>query len=114
MVITAVVLIGLAVLLGLYLISFVLKSKIPPKGIAILHGSLAVLGIVVLLIYALTTTEHHKHWDSLIIFLLAAAGGVYLFSKDIRHLKIPKWVAVVHGSIGLFGLGWILYHITGG
>lgn len=114
MVIAAVVLISLAVLLGLYLISFVLRKKIPPKGVAIIHGSLAVLGIAILIIYALTTQEHHKHWDSIVIFLVAAAGGFYLFSKDIRHLKIPTWVAVVHGSIGLFGLGWILYHITGG
>ncbi len=114
MVITAIVLISLAVLLGLYLISFVLKKKIPPKGVAIVHGSLAVIGILILIIYALTTTSHHKHWDSIIIFLLAAMGGVYLFYKDIRHLKIPKWVALIHGALGLCGLGWILYHVIGG
>lgn len=113
MVITAVVLISLAVILGIYLISFVLKKKKPPKGVAIIHGTLAALGILVLLIYAFTTSSHHKHWDSLIIFIIAAIVGIYLFSKDIRHLQIPKWIAVVHGVIGLTGLGWILYHITG-
>lgn len=113
MVLTAVVLISLAVILGLYLIKFVLKGKTPPKGVAIIHGTFAVLGILVLLIYALTTGSHHKHWDSIVIFIIAASVGVYLFAKDIRHLKIPKWVAVVHGIIGLTGLSWILYHITG-
>ena len=70
MVITAIILISLAVILGLYLISFVLKKKTPPKGVALIHGTLAALGIIVLLIYALTTSSHHKHWDSVVIFLL--------------------------------------------
>lgn len=114
MVLIAVILISLAVILGLYLIKFVLQKKNPPKGVAIIHGTLAALGILVLLIYALTTSEHHKHWDSFAIFVTAAIGGIYLFSKDIRHKNIPKWVAVIHGAIGLTGLGWILYHMTGG
>lgn len=113
MVITAIVLISLAAILGLYLVTFVLKKKTPPKGVALIHGTLAALGIIVLLIYALTTSSHHKHWDSIIIFIIAATGGIYLFSKDIRHLEIPVWVALVHGAIGLTGLGWILYHVTG-
>lgn len=111
MVITAIVLITLAVILGAYLISFVLQGKNPPKGIALAHGTLAALGIIVLLIYALTTSGHHKHWESIIIFVVAATGGIYLFSRDIRHKKIPKWVAVVHGAIGLTGLIWILTHV---
>ena len=114
MVLTAVILISLAVILGLYLIKFVLKKKNPPKGVAIIHGTLAVLGILILLVYALTTGSHHKHWDSFAIFVTAAIGGVYLFSRDIKHKKIPVWVAVLHGALGLTGLGWILYHITGG
>ena len=114
MVITAITLISLAVILGLYLIKFVLKKQTPPKGVALIHGTLAAFGIIVLLIYALTTSSHHKHWDSFAIFVTAAIGGIYLFSKDIRHKKIPIWVAVVHGAIGLTGLGWILYHTTTG
>jgi FtsH-binding integral membrane protein len=111
MVITAVILIAIAVFLGGYLLSYVLQQKIPPKGIAIAHGTTAILGIIVLLIYALTTEEHHKHWDSLVIFTIAATVGLYLFSRDLKHKGIPKWLAVVHGSVGLGGLAWILIHI---
>ncbi len=110
MVITAIVLISLAVILGGYLLSFVLQARNPPKGIVIAHGTLAALGIIILLIYALTTDEPHKHWDSIIIFVLAATGGIYLVSRDIRHKDVPKWVAIVHGAIGLTGLIWILTH----
>lgn len=113
MVITAIVLIAIAVIFGAYLLSYVLKQKIPPKGIAIAHGTAAVLGILVLLTYALTTEKHHKHWDSLVIFAVAAILGLYMFSRDIRHKNVPKWLAVIHGVVGLGGLAWILYHVVG-
>jgi uncharacterized membrane protein len=111
MLVIAIILISIAVLLGAYLLSFVLKDKNPPKAIAIAHGICAVLGIFVLLTYALTTQEHHKHWDSLIIFSIAAVIGLYLFSRDIRHKDVPKSVAIVHATIALSGFVWILIHV---
>lgn len=111
MVITAIILISLAILIGAYLLKYVLKDKHPPKAIVFAHGAFAVVGILVLLIYALTTEEHHKHWDSVAIFSVAAVGGLYMFSKDIRHKSVPKWVAIVHAGIALFGFVWILIHV---
>ncbi|MGM1055617.1 MAG: hypothetical protein ACQEWG_07030 [Bacteroidota bacterium] len=111
MVVIAIILISLAVLIGAYLLKYVLKEKHPPKAIVLAHGAFAILGILVLLIYAFTTEEHHKHWDSITIFSVAAIGGLYLFSRDIRHKSVPKWVALVHAGIALFGLIWILTHV---
>lgn len=111
MVIAAIILIALAVFLGAYLLTYVLKGKHPPKAIVFAHGTCAVLGVLLILIYALTTEEHHKHWDSFVIFSIAAVIGIYLFSRDIRHKGVPKWVAILHGSIGLFGFVWILIHV---
>lgn len=111
MVISAVILIGIAVFIGGYLISYVLENKSTPKAVVFAHGAGAILGIIVLLTYALTTERHHKHWDSIIIFGIAGVIGLYLVSRDIRHKKIPKWAALIHGAIGLGGLAWILIHI---
>lgn len=111
MVIAAICFITIAVFLGAYLLAYVLQGKIPPKGIALAHGAAAVIGVLLILIFALTTDEHHKHWDSLIVFSVAAVIGLYLFSRDIRHKNVPKWVAIIHGSIGLFGIIWILTHV---
>ena len=113
MVIAAVISFTLAVLLGAYLLIYVLQNKHPPKAIVFAHGTFAVLGILLILIFALTTEKHHKHWDSFTIFSIAAIVGVYMFSRDIRHKNVPKWVAIVHGSIGLFGFIWILIHVLG-
>ncbi|MFD2517621.1 hypothetical protein [Salinimicrobium flavum] len=111
MLITAVVLICIAVFLGAYLLSYVLKQKIPPKAIVFAHGGAAVIGLLVLLTYALTTARHHKHWDSIIVFSIAAIAGLYLFSRDIRHKNVPRWLAVVHGGVGLGGFTWLLIHV---
>lgn len=111
MVITAIILFTLAVFLGAYLLTYVLQGKHPPKAIVFAHGTFAVLGIVILLIFALTTEQHHKHWDSFTIFSVAAIGGLYLFSRDIRHKNVPKWVAIIHAGLGLFGFIWILTHV---
>ncbi|MGY5849673.1 hypothetical protein [Salegentibacter sp. F14] len=111
MVITAIILITLAVFLGAYLLTYVLQEKHPPKSIVLAHGTFAVLGILLILIYALTTKEPHKHWDSFVIFSVAAIVGIYMFSRDLRHKNVPKWVAILHGSIGLFGFIWILIHV---
>lgn len=111
MVIAAIILISLAVFLGGYLLSYVLQGKHPPKAIVFAHGGVAITGILIILIFALTTEQDHKHWDSFVIFSVAAVVGLYLFSRDIRHKNVPKWVAVVHGSVGLFGIIWILIHV---
>lgn len=111
MVIAAILFISLAVFLGGYLLSYVLQAKHPPKAIVFAHGGAAIIGILLILIFALTTEQHHKHWDSFVIFSVAAIVGLYLFSRDIRHKNVPKWVAVVHGSVGLFGIIWILIHV---
>lgn len=111
MVIAAIIFITLAVFLGAYLLTYVLQDKNPPKAIALAHGAAAVIGILLILIFALTTDKHHKHWDSFTVFSLAAVVGLYLFSRDIRHKNVPKWIAILHGSLGLFGIIWILTHV---
>lgn len=113
MIIAAITLITFAVILGFYLLIRILQKKHPPKAIVFAHGTFAVLGILLILIFALTTEQHHKHWDSFTIFSIAAVVGVYMFSRDIRHKNVPKSVAIVHGSIGLFGFVWILIHVLG-
>lgn len=111
MVIAAILCITFAVFLGAYLLTYVLQGKHPPKAIVFAYGTFAILGVLLILIFALTTEKHHKHWDSFTIFTIAAVIGIYLFSRDIRHKDVPKWVAILHGGIGLFGFIWILTHV---
>ena len=95
MLITAIILFALAALLGLYLLSFVLRDKNTPKGIAFIHGPVAAAGLIILIIYALFNSP--SPIVSIILFILAALGGIMLFYRDITGKSLPKWMAIGHG-----------------
>ena len=97
---TAIAVFGLAAILGMYLISLVFRDKATPKGVAIIHGLFAALGLVLLIIYCIGNTP--APIESLVIFCIAALGGFVLFYKDLTG-KIPKWLAVVHGLAAVTG-----------
>lgn len=109
--IIAAILIGIGVIIGSVMASYRFQKKHIPKGLAIFHGIFVSLGIILLLIYALTTDSHHKHWDSIIIFLIAATGGIYLFIRDLKKHFFRLWILLVHATIGFFGIIWITIHL---
>ncbi len=109
--VVAAILIGIGVIIGAIMASYGFQKKHIPKGLAIGHGVFVGLGLLLLLIYALTTHSHHKHWDSIIIFLIAASGGIYLFMQDLKKHYFKLWILLAHASIGMFGIIWITIHL---
>ena len=107
----AAILIGMGVIIGSVMASYGFQKKHIPKGLAIAHGAFVGIGLIVLVIYALTTPAQHKHWDSIIIFTIAASGGIYLFIRDLKKHYFKRWILVVHASIGFLGLVWITIHL---
>lgn len=98
---------ALAAILGSVLLSFILKGKETPKGVAIAHGLLAVTGLILLIVY---TTQHTpRPIESLILFIIAATGGIFLFARDVTNKPVPKWLAVVHGLIAVTGFIFLLF-----
>jgi hypothetical protein len=97
---------SLAAILGLLLLSYILRSKETPKGVAILHGLLAATGLVLLIVY---TTQHNpRPIESAVLFTIAATGGIIVFSRDIANKTIPRWLAVVHGLVAVAGFVFLL------
>lgn len=97
--IITIALFALAAILGLYLISFILTNKETRKGVAFIHGSIAGLGIICLLIAALKYQPNL--WVSVTLFILAALGGFYMMIRDITGKTLPKWLALGHGLIAV-------------
>jgi hypothetical protein len=106
----AAILIGIGVIIGGIMAFYGFQKKHIPKGLAFGHGIFVALGIILLVIYALTTESHNKHWDNIIVFLIAAAGGTYLFFRDLKKHFFEIWILVMHASIGLFGFIWLIIH----
>ncbi|HLG02023.1 MAG TPA: hypothetical protein VI731_00410 [Bacteroidia bacterium] len=104
---TAISFFFLAAMMGIYLLSLVLKGKSLPKALALFHGVFATTGLILLIFYI-----YHHGADlvlSLVLFVLAAIGGIILFSRDITGKLIPKWLAITHGTIA--AIGFILLFI---
>jgi|SRR6478672_5208030 len=97
----AIAILSLTAILGMYLLSLVLRSKTTPNGVAIIHGVLAVVAVVLLVVYSLG--HETGTWESITVFLIAATGGIVMGYRDITGRSVPKWLAVVHGLIAVIG-----------
>jgi hypothetical protein len=106
---TIYIIIGLfafAALLGLILISYVLRSKETPKAVAFIHGPVAAVALAILVVY---TIRHDRMFiASIVLFTLAALGGIVLLVKDLTGKPLPKWLAIVHGLMAVAGFTVLL------
>lgn len=80
------------------------QGKNPPSWLAMLHGFLAAAAVTLLLYTALTAGLPRLAVWALILFLLAAAGGVVLnLGYQIRNMPLPKPVVIGHAVIAIVG-----------
>lgn len=107
MLLAAIVLFAIAAILGLYLLSFVIKNKMTPRKIVFIHGPVAAAGLIVLIIYAFYYQP--APIIPIIIFILAALGGLTLFYKDMSGKPFSKWLAIGHGTTAIVGFLFLIY-----
>lgn len=95
-----VIFMGVAVI-GAYLLSFVLAGKMPPQRVTMLHGLLAVSGIVVL---GLTALVSHSFGMNVLFFAAVALGGL-----TVVYTKGNKNIALIHASFALIAIAYLIY-----
>lgn len=93
----AIVLFAVAALGGVVLATLHLKTKGAPVALAILHGLLAVTGLVTLILAVLNMATVGWAGVALGIFILAALGGFVLFGLDLKKRALPRGLIAVHG-----------------
>lgn len=101
MIITAIDLFAFAALLGVFLLVFILKNKETPKAVTFIHGPAAVIGLILLIIYSFQYRP--APIASLALFIIAAIGGAAISVLNITGKSIPKWLALLHGSLAVAG-----------
>ncbi|MDQ3050549.1 MAG: hypothetical protein M3Q95_06650 [Bacteroidota bacterium] len=104
---SAIAVLGMTAIFGMYLLSLILRNKSTPKGVTIIHGVMASISLVLLVIYCFSDTP--SPWVSFIVLVIAAIGGFYINFKDISGKPVPKWFAVVHGLIAVAGFGLLIW-----
>lgn len=91
----SIALFALAAVLGLIIATAIFKGKETPKPAVYAHGAMAAIGLVLFVLYALQNPTNYPQL-SLILFVVAALGGFYLFANDMRKKPGPKPVVIVH------------------
>ncbi len=98
---TTIALFALAAVMGL-IVAVAIFNKKPetPKAAVYLHGALGATGLVLLILYMVDHPDHYPK-ISLILFLVGAVGGFYLFFNDTKKKPGPITVVVIHALIAV-------------
>lgn len=81
----------------------------PPMPLALGHGLAAAAGLVLVLIVWLGGGATLSMRVGLGILVLAALGGFFLFSFQVRDKAHPKAVVALHAALAVIGVAALLY-----
>jgi hypothetical protein len=105
----ALVLFGLAALGGLLMARIRFGgAERPPLWIALVHGTGAAAGLIALIVALTVATLPSLARTALIVFIVAAAGGFYLFAHHLQKKPLPIPVVVIHGLVAVTGFVLLL------
>ncbi|HKK44145.1 MAG TPA: hypothetical protein VJ964_01400 [Balneolaceae bacterium] len=113
MLFTTIVLFAIAAVLGLVLITKVLKEESTPGPVVYNHGGAATIALG-LLIIAYANQGDSLLMTTILVFVIAALGGFVMFGRDLLNKELPKWLAVLHALVAVTGFILLLIGAFGG
>ncbi len=106
------VLLGIGAFLGILLMGLEMGRKSFPRELGFLHPTLAMAGLLMLVARFFITGGAHWLDIGLILLVLAAVAGLLLLVRGFGGGKMLRSVTLIHGGLGLAGLGFVLYEIA--
>lgn len=89
---------------GLVLASYVLRGRLAPWALSLLHAALGAAGLVLTLLVVLGAgTVPSSTPLALILLLVAALGGFFLASYHLRKQPGPRAVVLIHAGVAVIG-----------
>lgn len=113
MIVTAIALFLIAALFGISMALRIFGGGIPPWASVILHGVFAASGLLVLLYALFTGTQSTAVTIAAVLLVIAALGGFFMFSYQLRKLPPPKAVVVIHALAAVLGVVALLSNVMG-
>ena len=95
----AVLLFAVAVVGGVTMLALHLRQGKLPLPLALVHGAFAAAGLVVLILAVLLAGASAV--ASVVLFVIAALGGFFLFGLYLRGSKLPTPLIFVHGGVAV-------------
>lgn len=108
----AIIVFALAAVFGLLILTKILKNEATPKAAVFIHGALAATALLMVVYYVIENAEKSPK-ASLAVFLIAAAGGFILFSRDMQKKPLPKGLALIHAGAAVLGLLLLVFFVFG-
>ena len=91
----------------------VFAGHMPPWAVVIIHGVLAASGLLVLLYALFTGPQPAALMIGAVLLVVAALGGFFMFSFQLRKLPPPKAVVVIHALAAVIGVVCLLANAMG-
>jgi hypothetical protein len=99
----SVILFAVAALGGLVLANSVLRGRLAPRAISLLHAALGAAGHILLGLAVLGGATGGLLPIALLVLVVAALGGFFLASFHLRAQPGPKPVVVIHALVAVTG-----------
>lgn len=98
---------AVAAVIGLIILKNWLTSAKTARTVVYAHGIFAAVAFILLLVQALRNPTGNLT-TSLILFVVAALGGFYMFFQDLKGRFSPTWLALTHALIAATGVVFLL------
>ena len=116
MILAAIVLFGLAVALGLFLVVLGVRHRRGSRPLAAAHAGIALLGLSLLGMRIFDGPTHILYNDAALLFALALSGGLVLLAVrlgDREHHSPPSMIGVsLHAAMALAALSLLVLGYT--
>jgi hypothetical protein len=93
---------ALAAVFGIIILIKWLTKKDVSRTVVYTHGIFAALGLVLIVVCAVQSPENFPK-TALILFVVAAIGGFYMFFRDLQKKMSPYSIAFVHALVAVAG-----------
>ena len=84
------------------------RGRALPLKVSASHGVLGLLAIVLLVLQALAHPGNHPLNLAIVVFLIAALGGLLLFAFRASKQRLPLGVVLLHALIAMAGLALLI------
>lgn len=107
MLITTLVIFGLAAILGLTIAVQIFKKRETSKAVALTHGLVGAVGLILLILYAVKNPASLLT-TAIVLLVVAALGGAIVFVNDLRKKPGPVALVVIHALVAVTAVVLVL------
>jgi hypothetical protein len=109
----ALVIFAIGALGGVLLATYVLRGRLAPWALSLLHAGLGAIGLLILIYAAITTGISRAVLAALVILAIAALGGFYLASFHLRGKVARQPIVLIHAGAAVVGFLTLLGVVVG-